>query len=157
MRHVRCTTVPGMSPRILIAEDDEASREGLQYLLAFWGYEVESAADGQGALERAVALRPSLIITDLAMPRMDGLALVHAVRTALPETRVIVVSGDEHVESLAGVTEGGTVDCLTKPVDLDRLKGLITATLGGMRNPSQYGWEIRTANPIELFKPASKP
>ena len=119
-----------MAPRILIAEDDEASREGLRYLLAFWGYEVESAADGQGALETAVALRPSLIITDLAMPKMDGLALLQAVRAVLPETRIIVVTGDGRVENLTGAAEGGPVDCLTKPVDLDRLKGLITRTLG---------------------------
>ncbi len=126
-----------MPPRILVAEDDEATREGLQYLLTLWGYESEAAADGQGALERAVALRPSLIITDLAMPKMDGLALLHAVRVALPETPIIVVTGDGCMERLTSATEGGTVECLTKPVDLGRLKGLITRTLGieGTRPP----------------------
>jgi two-component system response regulator AtoC len=115
-----------MTPRVLVAEDDEAAREGLRHLLALWGYEAEAAADGQEALERAVALRPSLIITDLAMPKMDGLALLHAVRAVLPETRIIVVTGDDRVERLPSVAKGGTVDCLTKPVDVDRLKGLIT-------------------------------
>jgi len=130
-------TIAMMAPRILVAEDDDASREGLRSVLALWGYEAETTADGQGALERAIALRPALIISDLAMPRMDGLALLRAVRAVLPETPIIVVTGDGSGEGRAHAAKEGAVDCLMKPVDLYRLKGLIARTLGivGARQP----------------------
>src|SRR3970040_1294873 len=60
--------------KILIADDESTSRRGLQELLGSWGYEVAAAADGEEALEKASEFRPALVITDLVMPKMEGLA-----------------------------------------------------------------------------------
>jgi sigma-B regulation protein RsbU (phosphoserine phosphatase) len=65
-----------MTQRILVVEDQEASRKGLGALLTAWGYEVEEAADGQEALDMAVASPPAVVISDLVMPTLDGLALL---------------------------------------------------------------------------------
>src|SRR5438552_1395308 len=69
--HKSCSGAP-MSRRILIADDDEASRQGLKALLSAWGYEVEVAADGEEALARATTFLPDVVVTDLAMPKLAG-------------------------------------------------------------------------------------
>src|SRR5688572_4506708 len=66
-------TVP---ERVLIVEDDAAARVGLEQLLKSWGFVAESAVDGEDALEKVTSFRPAIVISDLIMPRMDGLALL---------------------------------------------------------------------------------
>src|SRR4029453_5343147 len=61
-----------MAHRILVADDDADTPEGLTTLLAGWGYEVEQARDGDEAFQRALAFRPDLVIADLVMAGMDG-------------------------------------------------------------------------------------
>ena len=60
-----------MAERILVVDDEEASRKGLRALLTREGYRVEEAADGAEALEKARAFRPALVIADLVMPKMS--------------------------------------------------------------------------------------
>src|SRR5438105_1342771 len=62
--------------RILIVEDDGAARVGLQQLIRSWGFEVETAADGEQALEKFGAFHPGIVLTDLVMPKMGGLDLL---------------------------------------------------------------------------------
>jgi CheY-like chemotaxis protein len=78
---------------ILVADDDEPSREGLKLLLGRWGYAAETAIDGADALHHAVAKHPALIITDLNMPNIDGLELLRTVQASLPGIPTIVVTG----------------------------------------------------------------
>jgi len=78
-------TVVDVSPkavaeRVLIVEDDTAARVGLEQLVKSWGFVAESAADGEEALEKVTSFRPAIVITDLVMPRMDGLALLRALQ-----------------------------------------------------------------------------
>ena len=62
-----------MAHRILVADDEASSRSGLKALLSNWGYEVQEAADGREALEKASAFLPVVVISDLVMPNLDGL------------------------------------------------------------------------------------
>src|SRR5262245_25710890 len=66
--------------RVLIVEDDAAARVGLEQLVKSWGFAAESAKDGEDALEKVTTFRPAIVITDLVMPRMDGLALLRALQ-----------------------------------------------------------------------------
>src|SRR4051794_2217858 len=66
------------SERVLIVEDDAAARVGLEQLVKSWGFIAESASDGEEALEKVTSFRPAIVITDMVMPRMDGLALLRA-------------------------------------------------------------------------------
>ena len=61
---------------MLIVEDDPATRVGLTELVRTWGFPAESAADGEEALQKVTAFRPAIVVTDLVMPRMDGLGLL---------------------------------------------------------------------------------
>src|SRR5574337_114901 len=100
LRYRRLSTHNTMThPRILIAEDETASREGLRDLLAGWGYEVTVAADGQEALEKASELQPSLIIADLVMPKMDGITLLRTLKTDATLPSLIILTGHGTIET----------------------------------------------------------
>src|SRR2546423_10590566 len=66
--------------RVLIVEDEPAARVGLEQLVKSWGFLAESAGDGEEALEKVTTFRPAIVITDLVMPRMDGLGLLRALQ-----------------------------------------------------------------------------
>ena len=88
-----------MTHRILVVDDEAASRKGLGALLSAWGYDVEEAADGQEALDKAVASSPAVVITDLVMPRLDGLGLLRALQAEVPFATVIILTGHGSIES----------------------------------------------------------
>ena len=78
---------PG-AERVLVAEDDRATRIGLTELLEAWGYVAEGAVDGQEALEKVTTFRPSIVLSDLVMPRLDGLGLLKALADQLNDLGV---------------------------------------------------------------------
>ncbi|MFN3974618.1 MAG: response regulator [Dehalococcoidia bacterium] len=91
--------MPAEGPwRVLIAEDQEAIREILVLTFSGGPFEIYSARDGQKALEMARQIHPHLVITDLRMPRMDGLALARALRLdpAMAGVPIIVVTALAH-------------------------------------------------------------
>ncbi|HXJ80978.1 MAG TPA: sigma-54 dependent transcriptional regulator [Candidatus Methylomirabilis sp.] len=114
-----------MTAKVLVADDEEASRKGLAGLLSAWGYSPEEAGDGEEALEKARAVLPSVVITDLVMPKQDGLALLRALREELPFATVILLSGQGSVDAAVAAMKEGAYDFLTKPVDVGRLKILV--------------------------------
>jgi DNA-binding NtrC family response regulator len=116
-------------PTILIVDDEEDSRAALQTLLGAWGYSTDVASEAREALEKAPALRPSLIISDLIMPDMDGLSLMNAVQQEMPRVPVIILTGRATVDTAVSAMRQGAYDYLTKPVDLDRLRLLIEKAL----------------------------
>ena len=111
--------------RILVADDDSESREGLRSLLELWGYEVETASDGRAALDRVPKVHPSLVITDVVMPRMSGLELLEAIRRDLPMLPVIVMTAHGTLETWRRATSQGAFAYLPKPLDASRLKTLL--------------------------------
>ncbi len=122
-----------VKPQILIVDDEEDSRAGLETLLGTWGYATDVASQGREALEKVPQLRPSLVITDLMMPDMDGLALLTALQQEMPRVPVIILTGRATVDTAVGAMRQGAYDYLTKPVDLDRLRLLIEKALDRAR------------------------
>src|SRR5215813_15459160 len=114
-----------MSVKVLLADDEASSRTGLASLLSGWGYSTEEAADGEEALDKARATLPSLVITDVVMPKVDGLALLRALREELPFATVILLSGQGSIDAAVAAMKEGAYDFLTKPVDIPRLKALV--------------------------------
>ncbi|PWB80611.1 MAG: transcriptional regulator [Candidatus Methylomirabilota bacterium] len=115
--------------RILIAEDEAASRVGLGELLTTWGYEVTAVADGREALEKASELRPALIIADLVMPKMDGITLLRTLKADATLPSLIILTGHGTIETAVQAMREGAYDYLTKPVDVDRLHVLTEKAL----------------------------
>ncbi len=122
--------MPRSSPnRILVVDDEEASRGGLRALLTREGYRVEDAADGPGALEQARTFRPAVVIADLVMPKMDGLDLLKALQEDLPFAAIIILTGQGTIETAVQAMKAGAYDYLTKPVDFTRLTLLLEKAL----------------------------
>ena len=117
-----------MTPRIIVADDDESIRSTLTHHLRTYGYEVTAAADGIDAVERFHSTKPDLVITDLAMPHADGFAVIETVR-ASGATPVIVLSvrgGDvDKVRAL----DLGADDYVTKPFSVPELLARVRAQL----------------------------
>src|SRR5436190_14582097 len=74
------STLKSVAERVLIVEDDSAARVGLEQLVKSWGFVADSATDGEDALNKVTSFRPAIVISDLVMPRMDGLALLRALQ-----------------------------------------------------------------------------
>jgi two-component system cell cycle sensor histidine kinase/response regulator CckA len=123
--------LPRGSERILLVEDNEAVRMSMAKLLGALGYEVVTAVDGVDALERFTAgLRVDLVITDLAMPRLDGAQLAAQLAGIVPDLPVMFMSGNLDVDDLREQIEHGHVQFLQKPVALRELAPAVRAALG---------------------------
>ena len=111
--------------RVLIVEDEPSTRIGLTELVRTWGFTAESAADGEDALTSVTSFRPSIIITDLVMPRMGGLELLKALKSDDAECTVVLLTAQGSVESAVEAIKEGAYDYLTKPIEPQRLKILL--------------------------------
>ena len=111
--------------RVLVVEDDAATRVGLQQLVKGWGYAVEVAADGAEALAKIPDFHPGIILTDLVMPVMDGLALLKALQDEGEDVTTVILTAQGTVETAVSAIKQGAYDYLTKPVDLQRLRILL--------------------------------
>ena len=111
--------------RVLIVEDEPTTRLGLTELVSTWGFTTESAADGQEALQRITTFRPSIIISDLVMPRMGGLELLRALKDEGSGLTIVILTAQGTVETAVEAIKEGAYDYLTKPVEPQRLKILL--------------------------------
>ena len=109
--------------RVLIVDDEEPARQGLSELVAGWGYETETAANGREALERIEAFAPLVVITDVVMPNLDGFQLLSHPREENPDTSVILLTGQGSVDAaIRSVKEEGAFYYFEKPIDMRRLQ-----------------------------------
>ena len=107
--------------RILLVDDEPALRDLLREILEEAGYTVATAANGQQALGTLETVAPDLVISDINMPGMDGLALLREIKTRWAELPVMMVTayGDDERRR---ADEYGALEFITKPVDFDLLK-----------------------------------
>ena len=115
--------------RILIVDDEESTRELFAELLQRWGYDVDQTSDGHGALKLAAETHPDVIISDLVMPKLDGLALVRALREEQPDTPVVIITGKGTIDAAVEAVREGVFDFVEKPLDPARLKVILTRAL----------------------------
>ncbi|QUW01644.1 response regulator [Chloracidobacterium sp. MS 40/45] len=116
-----------MSAKVLIAEDDPASRKLLQVWLSHDGYEITSVDNGKAALEAARRVLPDLVLSDVMMPEMDGFALCRELRADpyLGEVPIVLVTTlSDKASRLHGI-EVGADDFLTKPYDQAELRARV--------------------------------
>ena len=102
---------------ILIVEDDLKVGESLRLLLKKRGYDILLASNGKEALSRFGEETVDLVITDLIMPKMDGIELLEAVKNLKPETEVIVISAQGTIEKAVQAMKLGAFDFIEKPIN----------------------------------------
>jgi DNA-binding NtrC family response regulator len=115
--------------RILIVDDEESTRELFAELLQRWGYDVDQTGDGHGALKIAAESHPDVIVSDLVMPKLDGLALVRALREEQPDTPVVIITGKGTIDAAVEAVREGVFDFVEKPLDPARLKVILQRAL----------------------------
>lgn len=109
--------------RILIVDDEESARQGLSELIAGWGYETATAADGQEALQKVESFSPVVVVTDVIMPNVDGFQLLASVKREHPSTAVIMLTGQGSVDAaIRSVKDEGAFYYFEKPIDMRRLQ-----------------------------------
>ncbi len=111
--------------RVLVVEDDPATRSGLTELIRTWGYLADSAVDGEDAWQKVTTFRPAIIVSDLVMPRVDGLQLLRRLRAHDAGLVMVLLTAQGSVESAVEAVKEGAYDYLTKPVDPQRLRILL--------------------------------
>jgi two-component system response regulator MprA len=100
---------------VLIADDDQRLLKMLQRTLAYEGFEIRTATDGQEALHQVRARRPDLIILDWMMPEMDGIQVVHQLRAEEDKTLILMLTARDAIENRVEGLESGGDDYLVKP------------------------------------------
>jgi two-component system response regulator PilR (NtrC family) len=115
--------------KLLIVDDEKSMREFLAIVLRKEGYYVATAADGQAALQQIEQDIFDLVMTDIKMPGMDGLALLRAVKQTSPRTIVLMITAFASTENAVEAMRAGAYDYLTKPFQIDEVKLLIKKAL----------------------------
>jgi DNA-binding NtrC family response regulator len=113
--------------KVLIAEDEPNALSGLAELISGWGYRTEAARDGAEAWEKAQAWEPAIVVTDLKMPRLDGMGLLAklAEGNADEHIAVVVLTAMGSIQSAVEAMKLGAYDFLEKPVNATRLKTIL--------------------------------
>ncbi|MFN0042702.1 MAG: response regulator [Alphaproteobacteria bacterium] len=126
----------GIPARILVAEDDPAVRQFVSRALVHVGYEVEAVEDGLGALDVLAERSFDLLISDIVMPGLDGIALALKVAKEWPELPVMLMTGYAHERQRAHNIEVLSHAVLTKPFTLDDIVAAVARILEPARSPA---------------------
>ena len=111
------------SVRVLYVEDDTATREELASMLSYWVAHLDVAQDGQAGLALFAEKRHDIVVTDIQMPIMGGLAMAEEIRRLAPLQAIVVLSAYNDVEFLFRAIELGISQYITKPVNVEQLLG----------------------------------
>jgi DNA-binding NarL/FixJ family response regulator len=121
-----------MQGRILIADDHPLTREALAALLTQHGFSVVGhAGEGREAISLARELQPELVLLDLSMPDMDGLAALPELRAAAPNAEVVVLTASETEENLLAAIRGGAAGYLLKSEPPERIVDFLRGVANG--------------------------
>lgn len=115
--------------KILVVDDEQSLREVLSIMLKRTGYAVTSVADGEEAIELLNKDIFDLVITDLRMPKIDGMEVLKAAKSASPETVVLIITAFASADSAVEAMKQGAYDYLTKPFQVDEVQLIIRNAL----------------------------
>ena len=119
--------------KILIADDHEAVRHGIKSILqAESDFEIVSeASDGIEAVEKSKQLKPDILVTDLKMPKLNGIEVTERVRESSPDTRIIILSMYNSKTYVLGALNSGAMGYVIKKSSADGLTEAIRTVAGG--------------------------
>jgi len=139
----------GDRPRILVVDDEQVIRDMLADFLSMEGYVVETAEDGVAATERLEAAPFDLVLSDLKMPRMGGIALIDAIAIAAPQAVTVIMTGFGTVETAIDAMKRGAYDYVLKPFKLDEVVHVVRRGLDKQRMVAE---NLRLREALSLYK-----
>jgi len=128
--------------KVLIVDDEVSARTGLASLISSWNYKTESAENGEKAFALIPQFEPSVVVTDLVMPEMDGMTLLKKIKEDYSNLAVIMLTAQASIDTAVEAIKEGAYDYLEKPVDHTRLRILLEKCLE----------RKRTLNEVQLLK-----
>ncbi len=141
-----------MAEKILIVDDDADILQLLSMRLTAAGFEVETADCAEAAVNRLDLSRPQLVITDMRMKEMDGMALFEHIHRTMPALPVIILTAHGTIPDAVAATQRGVFGYLTKPFDsavlLDQVKKALRVSAGAAPHQSDWRANIITQSPI---------
>jgi DNA-binding NtrC family response regulator len=115
------------SPLVIVAIDDDPGILGLyRAVMSGMGVRFESSIDPRQALDLVATHDPSLVILDLTMPGIDGMELLHRIKSRDPQTRVVMITGNYTIDTAVKAIQEGAIDYVCKPVTAEKLRELVT-------------------------------
>ena len=114
-----------LRPKVLVVDDDAATRDGLTALLESWGYHALAVANGQAALQRCNQDLPHAIVSDLMMPGMTGLQFIEALHERVHQVAIIMLTGQATIETAVQAIKLGAYDYLPKPLESAKLRDVL--------------------------------
>jgi len=116
---------PAARGRILVVDDEANARAALSEILRDEGYATETAADGFKALGKLEEFAPDVVLTDLKMPGLDGIAFMEKAKSASPQTVFVVMTAFGTISSAVSAIKKGAENYLTKPLDYEALSAVV--------------------------------
>src|SRR6266566_4500448 len=138
-----------MNAHILLVDDDNRMTSALRRTLAYAGYQVSIASNGEGALSIVRSRPPDLVILDLMLPGIDGLEVCRRLRSAGDDMAVLMLTAHDTVADRVAGFETGADDYLVKPFALEELLARVKALLR-RRNPPDISREVLVFEDLEL-------
>lgn len=147
---------------ILIIDDEKAIRKTLSEILSFEGYKIEEAVDGEEGLKKFKDKAYDVVLSDIKMPKIDGIDFLQKATEANPDVPIIMISGHGNIETAVEAVKKGAYDFIQKPPDLNRLlitirnamerKSLVTETKALKRKAFKAQEMIGESGPIKKIK-----
>jgi CheY-like chemotaxis protein/two-component sensor histidine kinase len=122
--------LPANRPRrVLLIEDNDDTRVALRELLQLCGYDAHEALDGEAGLAAALRLRPDIVLLDIGLPKLDGYGVARRLKAAVPDVRLVALTGYGHEEDKLKIRLAGFDAHLLKPVGVERVREVIEELL----------------------------
>lgn len=107
--------------RVLVIDDERPIRNTLKEILEYENFKVDDAADGNEALSLIAKNKYDLILSDIKMPKMDGLELLEKIQSQQPDVPIVMISGHGNIDTAVEALKKGAYDYIAKPIDMNRL------------------------------------
>jgi two-component system response regulator HydG len=146
-KHIQLDSIPVPPGKVLLVEDDDDTRTALNEALDDLGFDVEARGDGAAGFEYASLRDFDVVLTDIKMPKMDGLELCRRLNGDRPHVPVVVMTAFGDLESALGALRAGAFDFITKPFTIEQVSQALQRAL---RHGAQSSIVVKPATtPVE--------